>query len=169
LILDHRGDPGISFEYLVRWADGTESWEPAHGFYDTECIRTYWRTRSSKLKKTTKSTKQKSKVMSTLLSSDFSGGDGDNSDSESNIISQTTIPHNNKAHTSSNIQSEQSLLQQFVDKFIQNHQLTSRKLQLRKNALDIQLENEISKSNLRFTFGDVVHRLRKTLREQFPQ
>jgi len=180
-ILDHKGDPGIAFGYLVSWADGTESWEPATEFYDTECIRTYWRTRSQKLRKQnrysqkqSKSTNKKHKSTLDVISdelSDFVGVEVKDSNSHYN----SNLNLNSKSDSiladgiPSNLQSEQSQLQSFVDKFIQHFHLTSRKLQLRKNALDHQLENQMTKANLRFTFGDVVHRLRKTLRERFPE
>jgi hypothetical protein len=164
-ILDHKGDPGISFEYLVRWTDGTESWEPATGFYDTECIRKYWRARSHKLRKTAKSANKQLDIKSPV-SSDFVAVEVKDSDSEHNFMSQSITDED--THTS-NIQSEQLQLQNFVDKFILDYQLTSPKLQLRNNALEHQLEDQILKHNLRFTLGDVLHRLRKTLRERFTQ
>lgn len=43
-ILDHRGEPQ-HFEYRVKWKGypiDEASWEPAHSFLDTQCIRDYW-------------------------------------------------------------------------------------------------------------------------------
>jgi hypothetical protein len=43
-IIDHRGEPG-KFEYRVKWKGYPESqstWEFAHNFMDTQCIRDYW-------------------------------------------------------------------------------------------------------------------------------
>ncbi len=124
------------------------------------------------MKKTAKSSNTNTKTNTTVallnpISSDFSGVEVKESNS-SDYNSNSTITLDKETHAS-NLESEQSQLQHFVDEFIQNHQLTSRKLQLRSNALGHQLENEILQSNLRFTLGDVVHRLRKTLRERFPQ
>jgi len=92
-----------------------------------------------------------------------------NSHYNSNVNSKSDSTLADGIPSDLHLQSEQSQLQSFVDKFIQDFHLTSRKLQLRKNALDHQLENQMTKANLRFTFGDVVHRLRKTLRERFPE
>jgi hypothetical protein len=44
-ILDHRGEPQ-HFEYRVKWRGypiDEASWEPAHSFLDTQCIRDYWK------------------------------------------------------------------------------------------------------------------------------
>jgi hypothetical protein len=159
-ILDHRGELGISIEYLVLWDDKSESWEPATGFYDTECIRTYWRTRSKRLNK------RKSRsytIDKDLPPSYFAGREVKdfNSDSNSNSVSDR--------NDENPPQDQQSQLQTFVDDFIKQVPLTSRKLQLRKQALDHRLQNQILSNNLKFTFGDVVSRLKKTLQQRFPE
>jgi hypothetical protein len=44
-ILDHRGEPQ-HFEYRVKWKGypmSEATWEPAHSFLDTQCIRDYWK------------------------------------------------------------------------------------------------------------------------------
>ena len=44
-VVDHRGEPG-HFEYRVKWKGSPSSentWEPAHNFIDTQCIRDYWK------------------------------------------------------------------------------------------------------------------------------
>jgi hypothetical protein len=43
-IMDHRGEPN-QFEYKVKWKgypNSQSTWEPAHNFLDTTCIRNYW-------------------------------------------------------------------------------------------------------------------------------
>ena len=166
-VVDHKGNPGISFEYLVRWADGTESWEPASGFYDTECIRTYWRTRSKKLKKRKSRSYSIDKDLKpsddSYSAPDFVGGEVKDSNSDS------SNSHSNSVSTQNPLQDQQSQLQTFVDNFIKQVPLTSRKFQLRNEALYYRLQNQLLFSNLKFTFGDVVNRLRKTLRERFPE
>jgi Chromo (CHRromatin Organisation MOdifier) domain len=43
-IIDHRGEPS-HFDYKVKWKGypmSESTWEPAHNFNDTTCIRDYW-------------------------------------------------------------------------------------------------------------------------------
>jgi hypothetical protein len=59
-IMNHRSVDGtFSFEYLVRWKDGDESWEPSSRFLDLQCIRDYWENYLLSLKKSNNYSKGK--------------------------------------------------------------------------------------------------------------
>jgi hypothetical protein len=183
-IRDHRGDPGIALEYLVRWTDGTESWEPSTGFYDTECIRLYWKRHNKKLKKLKKRgvrIHESTDSATDSVSSDFRGGESASApraQHQSSPSASATGPH---SESKASLMSDEDLtlldpnprsspeLKKFLSDFILSVPLTSRHLNLRKNGLGHRLQSSIWTSNLKFTYQDVVRQLKKTLRELFAE
>ena len=179
-IRDHRGDPGISFEYLVRWTDSTESWEPSTGFYDTECIRLYWKRHNKNLKKLKKRGVQIHESTDPA-SSDFRGGESASAPNARHQPVPSTPTTGSPSESKVSLMSDEDLtpldpnprsspeLKKFLSDFILSVPLTSRHLNLRKNGLGHRLQSLIWTSNLKFTYQDVVKQLKRTLHELFAE
>jgi hypothetical protein len=119
-ILDHRSiDGSFLFEYLVRWSDNEETWEPSSRFYDLQCIRDYWErlvtysrrnpianddpASTDKQKKRPRTNEIPLQVIlkqshtgptSNRLVSSISEGAGESSDSNQSMIDQSNQPNN---------------------------------------------------------------------------
>ncbi len=181
-IRDHRGDPGINIEYLISWANGTESWEPQSNLMDVEYVSRYWKNFQNKEKREKKRikkmnhtieidtdtnmihnyTNQNNIILNSPISSPMGGG-----------VDANVIQESKKIKSDNNIyitQSPQEVMDTFINQFIDSEHLTKPHLNLKlrenKGVAD-RLQALLFTSGVKSSYPDVLRRLRYILSQRF--
>ena len=178
-ILEHRGDPGITFEYLIQWNDGSTSWEPQSGLMDVDCIQKYWKKVQSKSKRESKLANKKKATRPSenkeaeyelfIMDDDSIPSDslmGGGVDDVKDAITHQIQSHEEKYP----IESSQKILDDFVNKFIEDEHLTTPQLnlKLRENkGLADRFQALLFTSGIRYSYPDALKRLRYILSQRF--